>query len=271
LSSSDCRLRCFPGSPGETRRWVSCPRWYRACPGESRRSSTQRTRSDHTGLPRSDFMPTFIDESGNTGVHGRGGSAYFRLAAVWVPSHDVAREFREKVRQLRRSLCLRTDYEFKFANTHFHPDRRKAFFTLALTIPFRFVVSSIDKNDPHWNRGDGPEQHWSCATELAAILRPTYLAAEMEKDGQLREPVVVDDNRDHAFLDVVKRQFRALPSRKYPSAKLVGRVSFRDSGPDEMLQLVDMVCGATGAFMDSSHDEWYGLIADRDLQPSIAR
>jgi len=215
-------------------------------------------------------MPTFIDESGDTGVHGRGGKAYFRLAAVWVSSHDAANEFREKVRQLRPSLSLRTDYEFKYANTHVHPDRREAFFTLALTIPFRFVVSSIDKSDPHWNRGEGSEQHWSCATELAAILRPTYLAAEMEKDGHLREPVIVDDNGDNAFLEVVKRQFRALPSRKYPSGKLVGKVSFQNSAPDEMLQLVDMVCGATGALIDSRHDEWYGLIAHRDLQPSRA-
>ena len=219
-----------------------------------------------------DSMPTFIDESGNTGRIEKGGTNYFRLVAVWVPSNDVANVFREAVRQLRRSLELNPRYEFKFSNTHTHPKWRSQFYRLALEFPFQFVVVNIDKRESGWNQSRGSEQHWACATELAAILRPTYLSAEMERGGPLREPVVVDDNKDKDFLKIIMRQFHALKSGQNPATKLVGKVAFRDSASDEMLQLADMVCGATGAYIDDTRqDQWYPLIAGRDLQPFLLR
>jgi Protein of unknown function (DUF3800) len=92
-------------------------------------------------------MPTFIDESGDTGSTRNGGKPYFRLAAVWVPTHGTAEVFRRKIRELRRTLGLRQDYEFKFAKTHYHPEQRKAFLEVALSDEFRFAVSLIDKTD----------------------------------------------------------------------------------------------------------------------------
>jgi hypothetical protein len=109
-------------------------------------------------------MPTFIDESGDTGPFSEGGKPYFRLAAVWVPTLDHAESFREAVRQLRRDLGLRADYEFKFYKTHTRPEQRQAFLTAALAQPFRFTVCSIDKTADYWNSAGGPEQHWACAT-----------------------------------------------------------------------------------------------------------
>jgi hypothetical protein len=67
-----------------------------------------------------DQMPTFIDESGDTG-HSPTSLPYFRLAAVWIPSLAEANAFREAVRQLRQNrpdLHLEEDFEFKFAKTH---------------------------------------------------------------------------------------------------------------------------------------------------------
>jgi Protein of unknown function (DUF3800) len=210
-------------------------------------------------------MPTFIDESGDTGLTRSGGKPYFRLAAVWVPSLDAAAAFRESIRQLRRHLRLRTDYEFKFAATHSHPDRREAFFKAALAGMFRFAVCSIDKTAETWNSATGPEQHWACATTLASCLRPIYHAAEEQRGPPLREPLVVDDNSDGNFLKIVKKAFRVLESKGRPGSALVGAVSFRKSKPEDMLQMVDMVCGAVGAYIDDGVDGWYSLIRDRDL------
>jgi len=213
-------------------------------------------------------MPTYIDESGDTGPVHSGGKPYFRLAAVWVPTHDDSAEFREKVRRLRREFGLRPDYEFKFANTHHRPQWREAFFNSALTQEFRFAFSRIDKTDPYWNFTDGPEQHWACTTELAALLRPIYCRAIEGRSTSYKERIVVDDNADDAFLAVVKRQFRGLrlKSTCQRESPLVGRVSFRDSAADEMLQLADMVCGATGAFIDDGERIWYDLISARDVE-----
>lgn len=210
-------------------------------------------------------MHTFIDESGDTGPVGRGGKPYFRLAAVWVPSFAEAEAFREAVRQLRRDLGLRRNYEFKFANTPTYPERRRAFLSTALAQKFRFAACCIDKTDDYWKDTAGPEQHWACATSLAVQLRPIYHQAEEETGWPLREPVTVDNNSDSDFLNTIKRQFRGLASKSRPGSSLVGKVTFRDSQPDEMIQLVDMVVGAVGASIDSVDVIWYKLIADRSL------
>jgi hypothetical protein len=210
-------------------------------------------------------MPTFIDESGDTGPTRHGGKPYFRLAAVWVPALEDAETFREAIRRLRHDLGLRTDYEFKFASTYARPELRRAFLTTALAREFRFTVCSIDKTAAYWNSTRGPEQHWACATSLAVCLRPLYHRAEEENGPPLREQVVVDDNSDGDFLRTVKRAFRGLRSRSRPGSSLVGHVSFRKSGPDELLQLADMTCGAVGAYLDGEDRTWYRLIAERDL------
>ena len=101
-------------------------------------------------------MPTFIDESGDTGRVAGGGKRYFRLAAVWVPNGTVAEMFREAIRGLRRELGLERDYEFKFAKTHRFPERRRAFLDVAIAYDFSFVVSTLDKTHPDWVRADGP-------------------------------------------------------------------------------------------------------------------
>ena len=145
--------------------------------------------------------------------------------------------------------------------------RRAAFYAAALTQDFRFAVSSIDKTDAYWSRAGSHEQHWACATDLAALLRATYFRAEDVRATPFKEPVVVDDDSDRAFLAAIKRQFRGLMSGNRVGTPLVGKVTFRDSAADEMLQLVDMICGAVGAMIDSKERIWYDLIGERDLAP----
>ncbi len=214
-------------------------------------------------------MPTFIDESGDTG-HEPGSASHFRLAAVWVPTQDAAEAFRAAIQQLRRDLGLAAGYEFKFAKTGSHPERRRAFFRAAMCHPFRFAAASLDKREGDWRTADRRAIHWACAVSLAVTLRPTYRAEEEARalaaghDRPLGELVVVDDNQDQEFLAVIKREFREMASGCRPGAPLVGKVKFRGSGPDELLQLADMVCGAVGAHLDGE-STWYRLIVSRDL------
>jgi hypothetical protein len=211
-------------------------------------------------------MPTFIDESGDTGPCGKGGKPYFRLAAVWVPTLDVAEAFRAAVRQLRHDNGLRTDYEFKYVKTHSQLAQRRAFLDTALQHEFRFTACSIDKTSDDWKPATGQAMHWACATALAVQLRSIYHAREEEQGPPLREPVVVDDNEDGNFLATIKRAFRGLESRSQPGSSLVGPVTFRKSAPEEMLHLADMVCGAVGAYLDGTDLTWYRLIEKRDLK-----
>jgi Protein of unknown function (DUF3800) len=210
-------------------------------------------------------MPTFIDESGDTGPTKDGGTSYFRLAAVWVPTIGDAALFRGKIQRLRLELGLPESFEFKFAKTHRKPELRKAFFSAALSQVFRFAVSSIDKTDIYWTSAHRHEQHWACATELAAALRTVYHQAEEGRESPLKEMIIVDDNADRDFLATIKRQFRGLESKRHPGSSMIGKVLFRSSLPDAMLQLVDMVCGAVGVMIDGNDAVSYDQIAERSL------
>ncbi len=179
-------------------------------------------------------MPTFIDESGDTG-HEPDSARHFRLAAVWVPTQDAAEAFRAAIQQVRRDLHLAAGYEFKFAKTGPHPERREAFFRAAMRHGFRFAAASLDKQAGDWRKADRGAIHRACAVSLAATLRPTYHAEETARvaaghDRPLTELVVVDDNQDGQFLAVIKSKFRELASTRGPGVALVGKVKFRGSG-----------------------------------------
>lgn len=210
-------------------------------------------------------MPTFIDESGDTG-HSGTSLDYFRLAALWMPSLEEATRFRESLRQLpldRPDLHLEAGLEYKFARTASRSDIREAFFLLALQHAFVFAFCSIDKTKGHWRSAPTREQHWATATDLSASLRATYHAAEaLRPERPLRDPILVDDNEDQRFLEAIRVAFHGLRSNLHPGGAMVRSPRFRGSRPDEVMQLVDMICGAVGAAIDGD-TRWYDLIRSR--------
>jgi hypothetical protein len=209
-------------------------------------------------------MPTFIDESDETGPV----SPYFRLAAVWLPTQAAVEAYRTGVRQFQQEAGLE-GYEYK-ASKPLTAERRVAYFQAAMGHPFRFTVASVDKQHPEWRAAGASVLHWACAVSLAVSLRGVYLeeeirrAAETGRNRPLNELVVVDNNRDRRFLTVIKQKFREQRSGVRPGASLVGKVKFRGSGPEELIQLADMVCGAVGDCL-AGDATCYDVIAARDL------
>jgi hypothetical protein len=200
-------------------------------------------------------MPTFIDESGDTG-HSRHSLDYFRMTAIWVANGSTADAIRTSIRQLRSDLGLSESFEFKF--TRLGHDLRSAFFEVANGHGFRFAVCAIDKTKTHWVKAPASEQHWAAATALSVDLRPLYHGHETAK-APLGEQIVVDDNGDKQFLEAIKTAFRGLGSRYFPGIPMVANPRFRNSKSDEMLQLADMVCGAVGAAIDGN-DCWLEIV-----------
>lgn len=74
-------------------------------------------------------MPTFIDESGETGCV----SPYFRLAAVWLPTLDAVEAYREAMQEFQLGIGLE-GYEFKSSKS-ISLERRLAYFQAALAPP----------------------------------------------------------------------------------------------------------------------------------------
>jgi len=209
-------------------------------------------------------MPTFIDESGETGDK----SPYFRLAAVWLPTQASVEEYRAGIRQFQRDEGLE-GYEYKSSKS-LSSERRIAYLRAAMGFPFRFAVASVDKRHPDWRAAGGPVIHWACAVSLAATLRGVYLEEEARRAAigegvrPLNELVILDDCQDRSYLAIIKGKFRELRSGVREKWPLVGKVKFRGSGPEEMLQLADMVCGAVGKYLDGDAT-YYDMISSRSL------
>jgi hypothetical protein len=71
--------------------------------------------------------------------------------------------------------------------------------------------------------------------------------------------VILEDNQDPMVLTLFREKFIALPSFIRPGTPIVKKVRFRGSGPDELIQLADMIVGAYGAFLDGE-TEWFDPI-----------
>jgi hypothetical protein len=157
-------------------------------------------------------VPTFIDESGETGQV----SPYFRLAAVWLPTQATVEAYRAGIRQFQQKAGL-AGYEYKSSRS-LSQERRIAYFQAAMGYPFRFAVASVDKQDPEWRAAGGSVMHWACAVSLAVSLRTVYLEEEARRAATggrhhpLNELVVLDNNQDGKFLAVIKQKFRELRS-----------------------------------------------------------
>lgn len=209
-------------------------------------------------------MPTFLDESGDTGSSA-GGSPSFRLCAVTVPTEGVADAIRAAIRHVRATLRLGLDYEFKFSKTIRQPGHREAFFQAVLRHEFGFATVSLDKRRLVWESSSARTCLWLTTTALATVLRPVYSDRfDADPVSYRKERVTLDDNQDQEFLTIAKDSFRTLGTRDVPRRVLVGRVTFSNSGPEDMLQLADMLCGAVGAMLDGD-DSWYRIVAARDL------
>lgn len=173
-----------------------------------------------------------------------------------MPTQVDAENFRLAIRRLRQKLGIKANYEFKYSHTSATHKIRSEFFAEALATSFRFAAHHIEKTAQH----SQTHIYWECATVLAVSLRTLYDSAEEARPNPLREPIIVDNNDDREYLNIIKRQFRGLKSKRTRSS-LIGKVAFRDSRSDEMIQLADMVCGAA-----ADHDDrtWYEVIAERN-------
>ena len=113
------------------------------------------------------------------------------------------------------------------------------------------------------------EQLRATATHLAESLCGTYHDAEdAQPERLLKEPILVDNNGNRNFLAAIRDAFRGLRSKRHPGISMVKTPRFRDSRPDEVMQLADMVCGAAGASLQGKL-QWYELIKGRCVRLTL--
>lgn len=207
-------------------------------------------------------MPTFIDESGDSGV-GEKCSPHFRLAAVWFESIEQVVACTKEIARIR-SEVLRVSPSFEFKFSSLKPEHRVAFFETVSRHPFYFALSSIKKSLL-------PKEVLTPATiytraigGLTRQLQDYYLIAEACKETALNERVVFDETTDLLFVTQLRTGFYSLKSARKPGATLIKSVKSGKSHAESMIQLVDMVCGAVSRSLDGDI-EYYKLIASREI------
>ena len=206
-------------------------------------------------------MPTYIDESGDTGIK-KGSTPYFRLAAVFFEDTIQIERMSERLSDLRTDLGLPRSYEFRFAKT-VH-DIRMAFFKAVAAEPFRFIVSSFDKHRFDFGKLTKDIVKEKTIHGLIKHLGERYLIVDecLGSPGGLKELIVYDECDDPAFERALRDGFKPFSAARSSGRRLIRDIRPGKSKADPGIQLVDMVCGATGKHIDG-HSVYYDLIRSK--------
>jgi hypothetical protein len=214
-------------------------------------------------------MPTYMDESGDTGTK-KGSTPYFRLAAVFFEDTTQIDHVSQRLSAIRTELGLPQSYEFRFARTVHHI--RMAFFKAVVATPFHFVVSSFEKHS--FDHGTLTKDVIPDQTIRALIkhLGEWYLLVEECRGlpAGLKELIVYDECDDPNFERALRDGFKPLSTMRSSGGRLIRDIRPGKSKSDPGIQLVDMVCGATGKHIDGQSD-YFNLIKSKALAIEVLK
>ncbi len=200
-------------------------------------------------------MLVFFDESGDTGWKmDNGSSELFTVTMVVFEDHDEAQATDDRIALLRRELGKGTDYEFHFAKT---PDPiRRAFFEAVAPhnfFFFSFVIAKRELDAKDWSSAEA-FYRWVCGL--------IFESAKPHLDNAI---VRLDESGGRGFRAQVGTDLKRQMNRD-SGRTLVKKVVFSDSKANNLLQLVDMVCGAVArAQSENQKADFYRLIRHRQI------
>lgn len=181
-------------------------------------------------------MIVFLDESGDAGFKlGQGSSLYFVIALVVFENFEDAEQTAVQIKAIRQRLGLKETFEFKF--NKMNDFLRLQFLEAMRDAPFRVRTIIVDKRflTSDTLRRD-KEKFYAYFVKMALQHNQATI-----RGAKLR----VDGSGDRAF----KRAFGTYLRRELGA--ILDDCKFRDSANDDLIQLADMVAGATRR----AHDE----------------
>jgi hypothetical protein len=183
-------------------------------------------------------MNVFIDESGDRGVTKATSAAHFSLAAVLFKSSDSTVACSDRIERLREDRGWeRLVFHFKEI-TH---DQKTAFLEAVSPCDFVYLVSVLQKRrlGPEWS--DKEYFYTKAAKKLAeTLLQPMTAIYAVSGNRGSCEVAKADDP---VYMDAMISQLRSMTTRE--GARLMHKPRPRRMATSNLLQLVDMVCGAT--------------------------
>jgi hypothetical protein len=212
-------------------------------------------------------MPTFIDESGDTGLDldAEGTSPYFVVTAVWFETQESLDLCLDQFRQLRQKFRFKERDEFKFSKVD--DDRKQAFFEFIASHSFSYAACYLDKTliaeDREWHQSTF---FFSKIFEpITQALGEWYRQAEQRLGKWLREFVQYDQCLDTTYQNVIQKGFRAIPSTIPEKLSIVHKVNQGKSNKELALQIADMICGAIRESIASNQQTYRRLIRKKEI------
>ena len=177
-------------------------------------------------------MLGFMDESGDTGFRfERNSSPYFVVTLVLVPDGEEAERLRRTIEELKATL-RKPSIEFHFTNTD---DRtRQAFFSAIKPHDFQVIAAVCRKRNVHL-QGNHAEFLLSAFGAVLEHARDRGLLTAAN--------IKYDEAGGSAFQKKLSSQLLARVNGIEPG-KYIKRCEPQSSDGNNLIQLVDMVCGA---------------------------
>ena len=190
-------------------------------------------------------MIVFLDESSDAGFKlGQGSSRFFVISLVVFEENAHAEQVAASIQTLRQRLDQRS--EFKFNKTR--DTVRLQFLEAMRDQPFTVRSVIVDKKlvDGEALRRDQEEFYRTFVRHLLQRNQGSIQGAKLRIDGS--------GGREF------QREFSAFLRREL--GPVLADCKFRDSRTDSLIQLADMVAGATRRAFDpdKQNDAFYGLV-----------
>ncbi len=194
-------------------------------------------------------MPTFIDESGDSGP-GVKSARHFRLVAVWFSSMEDVEQYIAKIGDLKVQMNISQDFEFHFAKIS-HPQRLR-FYEAVAELPFRFAFQNFDKDQFNRDFLDKERIIASTIEGMVRLLTGHYL--EFARSGnKVSERVIYDECNDKKYTSSLQSAFNSISSHSEETRKFIKSVKPGKSKSDLRIQLADMICSATCRHLDGDN------------------
>jgi len=198
-------------------------------------------------------MLVLIDESGDCGLKfDQGSSDFFTCVAVVFSSAFAADACDSLIDMLRVRLNKGPRFEFHFTNCS-HAVRGE-FFRAVASEEFKYAGFVVDKRRLYSQRFSDPKEVYEFSVNIVCEhIRPLLDYSK----------IILDKSGDRAFRT---RLEKGLKSRLVDTegSSLVSKVTMEHSHSNNLIQLVDMVCGAVGRSMTSGDDRYRNLLRGRE-------
>jgi hypothetical protein len=177
-------------------------------------------------------MLVFIDDSGDPGFKiEKGSSKFFIISMIIFDDHLEAEKTAVRIKELKRELGFSDNIEFKFCNSR--KEVREKFLTIISTSNFKIRSLVVNKEKIY-------------SEELRNSKKKFYsyfIKVALEYSGQTikNARIKIDGSGDRIF----RKSFISYLKRELNDKKIMSNCKLIDSKKNVLIQMVDMIAGAT--------------------------